>query len=223
MRKSLINYIANAQLSIAETTFKHGMYSKNVNFLTEGYLHTFLFQVYAIEMLSKNQGSKTHGSDNLVHRYLAIRNNFLLEKLNKFYIASFRTFTFKTSVPSASKKREQRFQTEQTHPLQNRRSVRIANRRVDKIPGRRIYIPSVQLNVLNSNELRPLTIPSIIDRAIQQLFLLVLDPIIECNSDKYSFGFRKAHNQIMAIGTIQKKLQTKPSRVNLTSIDYPYI
>jgi len=86
------------------------------------------------------------------------------------------------------------------------------------IPGKRIYIPKT-----NSNELRPLTIPSIIDRAIQQLFLLVMDPIIDINSDLYSFGFRKGHNQIMAIGHLQKKLQTKPSRGNHINVNYPII
>jgi hypothetical protein len=177
MRKSLKNYIENAQLSIAETTFKHGMYSKHVNYLTEGYLHTLLFQVYAIEMLNKNQDpSALSPSDNLV----LTRKIFLLDKLKKFYITT--------------------------------------QKRVDKIPSTRTYIPKH-----NSNELRHLTIHSIIDRAIQQLFLLVLDPIIECNSDKYSFGFRKAHSHIMAIGTIQKKLQIKPSRGKITSINYPYI
>jgi len=89
---------------------------------------------------------------------------------------------------------------------------------IDKIPGKRIYIPKV-----NSEELRPLTIPSIIDRAIQQLFLLVMDPIIDVNSDLYSFGFRKGRNQIMAIGHLQKKLQTKPSRGNHINVDYPIV
>jgi RNA-directed DNA polymerase len=89
---------------------------------------------------------------------------------------------------------------------------------IEKIPGRRIYIPKS-----NSNESRPLTIPSIIDRAVQQLFVIVMDPIIEVNSDLFSFGFRKGRDQIMAIGHIQKKLQTKPSRGEITEVDYPLI
>ena len=70
-------------------------------------------------------------------------------------------------------------------------------------PLKRIYIPK------KDGEKLPLSIPSITDRAIQQLFLLILDPIVEANSDSYSFGFRKGRNPIMAIGSLQKKLQNK--------------
>ena len=52
-------------------------------------------------------------------------------------------------------------------------------------------------------------IPSIIDRLIQQLFVLVLNPFVEANSDLQSYGFRKNRNQIMVVGAIQKNLQSK--------------
>jgi len=151
------------------------MHSKELNYLSEGYLHSLLLQVYSIEVLSKNKGSKTAGSDNLILDSTSKSKIFILNKIKRFYS-------------------------------------------LEKIPGKRIYIPK-----FNSKELRPLTIPSIIDRAVQQLFLLVLDPIIEVYSDNYSFGFRKGRNQIMAIGHIQKKLQTKPSRGKMTKADYPLI
>lgn len=175
MRQSLIVFIENAQKSIAETTLKYGMHSKHVNYLTESYLHTLLFQVYAIEVLNKSHGSKIPGTDNIVLMNNSESKIFLLDKLKKFYT-------------------------------------------LGKVPGIRISIPKSNLA-----ELRPITIPSIIDRGAQQLFLLILDPIIECNSDKYSFGFRKGHNQIMAIGTIQKKLQSKPRDGQINLVDYPYI
>lgn len=47
-----------------------------------------------------------------------------------------------------------------------------------------------------------------IDRALQALFLLCLDPIIEEKSDLYSFGFRKfrgTHDAIQRIRTILDK------------------
>ena len=68
---------------------------------------------------------------------------------------------------------------------------------------KKIYIPK------KTGEKRPMSIPSIIDRLVQQLFVLVLDPVIEANSDTYSYGFRKGRNAIMAIGDIQKNLQSK--------------
>jgi RNA-directed DNA polymerase len=77
--------------------------------------------------------------------------------------------------------------------------------RTNKIqPLKRIYIPQ------NNNEKRPLSIPSILDRATQALVLSILDPIIEPHSDLYSFGFRKGRSNIMALSILKKNLQSKP-------------
>ena len=60
-----------------------------------------------------------------------------------------------------------------------------------------------------SDEKRLINIPCIIDHLIQQLFILVLNPIIEVNSDFHSYGSRKGRSSIRAIGDIQKNLQSK--------------
>lgn len=52
-------------------------------------------------------------------------------------------------------------------------------------PVRRVWISKSA-----PGELRPLGIPNMIDRALQALILLCLDPIVEEMSDTYSFGFR---------------------------------
>jgi len=71
------------------------------------------------------------------------------------------------------------------------------------LPLKIIYIPK------KSGEKRLISIPCITDRLIQQLFVLVLDPVIEANSDIHSYGFRKGRSPVMAIGDIQKNLQSK--------------
>jgi len=68
-------------------------------------------------------------------------------------------------------------------------------------PVRRVWIPK------NKNEKRPLGIPSLIDRCIQLMWMILLDPIVENSSDLHSFGFRKGRNAAQAIGHIQKNLQ----------------
>lgn len=53
-----------------------------------------------------------------------------------------------------------------------------------------------------------MVIPNIINRALQQLVCLVLDPLVEFTSDSNSFGFRKYKSAKMAIGVLKELLKT---------------
>lgn len=70
-------------------------------------------------------------------------------------------------------------------------------------PVRRVYIPKG-----STKEMRPLGIPTMIDRAVQAIYHLGLDPAVEAQSDPNSFGFRKnrsTHDAITAIRSLLDK------------------
>jgi RNA-directed DNA polymerase len=79
------------------------------------------------------------------------------------------------------------------------------------------------IEIPNNGSIKPreIGIPTMYDRLVQKLFLLVLDPIIDVHSDRSSYGFRcgrNAHQAVGAIASILSKQTTNNYYVNEKTI-----
>jgi RNA-directed DNA polymerase len=73
-------------------------------------------------------------------------------------------------------------------------------------PLKRVWLPKP-----NSDEKRPLGIPTMIDRAVQAVYHMAIDPVVEASSDPNSYGFRSQRSTHDAVTRLRTLLDKKTS------------
>jgi len=73
----------------------------------------------------------------------------------------------------------------------------LIQRRFEPLPVRRVYIPKAS----DPKKLRPLGIPTVADRIVQQAIVQIVDPLFDAYLSPRSFGFRKGRRAHDAIAT----------------------
>jgi group II intron reverse transcriptase/maturase len=119
---------------------------------------------------------KVYNGDNLYRAWRRVRSNKGAHGLDRVTIRHFETDW-------------------ETHLREIQRQL--MERRFQPKPVRRVYIPKAS----NPAVLRPLGIPIVADRIVQQALLQVLDPLFDHEMSPRSFGFRKGRSAHGAITT----------------------
>ena len=177
------------------------------------FMESFSISVLAVYEISKSSGSTTPGVDGKYFSTMSMKREYYLNQqlVGTRYKKSGKSFKVKKDLPKKAiitdtiKNQLKLELQEETLKFRfqllqqcNMKTIR-KNYKGNNI--RRVWIPKK-----NSGEYRPLGIPTLRDRVLQQIVAWGISPISESQADALSFGFRPKRSAVQAIAYVYRKL-----------------
>ncbi len=196
------------------------------------FIESFGISVLAVYEISKSSGSNTAGTDGNSFKILKSQKaDFLKKNLkNTRYQRSGKSFKVKKNLPKKALINEEILSNLKSTLKQDNlnlcfKLLKQCNFKTLRKNYNAHNVKRIWVEKKNSKEFRPLGIPTIRDRVLQQVIVWAIYPIAEFQADCLSFGFRKQRSSLQAISFIFRKLSKsritrnrlmfKPTKVGL--------
>ena len=219
IRKLVTDYNYTQSLLVIENlqTLKTRIIQQNIPHEIERlqciFLESFPISILAVYEISKSSGANTPGIDGKFFKTLKDKKDEFRQKMLKGtrYQKSGKTFKVKKDLPSRAIVTDEVLKqlkselAEETlkfrFKLLQQCNFKTLRKNYKKSNIRRVWIPKK-----TSGDFRPLGIPTLRDRVLQQIVTWGVQPITESQADSLSFGFRPQRSATQVIAYIYRKL-----------------
>ena len=177
------------------------------------FLESFPISILAVYEISKSSGANTPGIDGKFFKTLNDKKYDFQQEMLKGtrYQRSGKTHKVKKTPPSKSIINDEILKQLKSELLEETLQFRFKLLQQSNLKTLRknykgnnilrVFVPKKKLD-----EFRPLGIPTLRDRVLQQIVIWGIQPISESQADSLSFGFRPQRSAIQAIAYIYRKL-----------------
>ena len=177
------------------------------------FIESFSIGVLAVYEISKSSGANTAGTDgNHFETLKNLKSIFLKKNLkNTRYQRSTKSFKIKKDLPKKALITNEILSTLKLNLKEVNlnlcfKLLKLCNFKTLRKNYKAGSVKRIWVEKKNSKEFRPLGVPTLRDRVLQQVIVWAIHPIVEFQADSLSFGFRKQRSSLQAISFIYRKL-----------------
>ena len=184
------------------------------------FMESFSIAVYSTYLISKSSGGKTAGTDNMCfksssHFLEILKTEKLMGTKYNYSSKKWKTkrdlpkiwLDYRSQAEILSKEQSTKYNLDLKIKLLKFVNLKSIRKNYKSYSIKRIWIPK------SNKRFRPLGIPVLKDRIIQKIICLGITPIVEFQSDSYSFGFREERRASQAISVVFGSI-ARASKIN---------